>query len=89
MELVVGEKCGGDDDDGEELVNLPISFGVVALYHALDAMIRRHMGSGASGRGPAKAMSPKKAEREGFWCFVPLWSGYSIQVKSMLHTLYQ
>ena len=30
---------GGDDDDAVQLVNLPISFGALLLYHALETMV--------------------------------------------------
>ena len=30
---------GDDDDDAVQLVNLPISFGALLLYHALETMV--------------------------------------------------
>jgi hypothetical protein len=30
---------GGGDDDAAQLVNLPISFGALLLYHALETMV--------------------------------------------------
>lgn len=30
---------GGGDDDAVQLVNLPISFGALLLYHALETMV--------------------------------------------------